>query len=125
MSKTFRLGLFVLTTLLIFGVGVFWIGSKQYLFQSTYRLNAEFQSASGMLHGAVVRVGGIQEGTVKEIYLPPRSDAKVRIEMKLKRGTRSVIKKDSIAVIKSEGLVGDKYIDISFGSTNSPSVNEG
>jgi len=125
MSKTFRLGLFILATLVIFGFGVFWIGSKQFLFHSTYRLQAEFQNVGGLSDGAVVRVGGLHEGTVKQIDLPPRPDQKVRVVMDLHRSTRAVVRKDSVAAIKSEGLVGDKYVEISFGSNSAPAVNDG
>jgi phospholipid/cholesterol/gamma-HCH transport system substrate-binding protein len=125
MSKSFRLGLFIIAMLVIFALGVFWIGSKQFLFRSTYRLQAEFQNVAGLVEGAVVRVGGIQEGTVKRIDLPPRPDQKVRVVMDLDRNTRAVVKKDSVAAIQSEGLVGDKYVEISFGSNGGPAVNDG
>ena len=116
MSKAFRLGLFVIATLLIFGAGVFWIGSKQFLFHSTYRLNAEFSNVAGLNAGSEVRVGGIHEGAVRQIVLPTKPNERVRILMDLAPGTRNVIKKDSSAVIRSEGLVGDKFVEISFGS---------
>lgn len=125
MSRPFRLGLFIVATLLLFGVGVFWIGSKQFLFHSTYRLNAEFQNVAGLANGAVVRVGGISEGTVKRIDLPPRPDQKVRVVMDLQKSTRAVVRKDSVAAIKAEGLVGDKYVEISFGSNNAAVVDDG
>src|SRR4051812_35573571 len=125
MTKTFRLGLFIVVTLVIFGFGVFWIGSKQFLFHSTYRLQAEFQNVAGLADGAVVRIGGIHKGTVKRIDLPPRPDQKVRVVMDLDQKTRAVVKKDSVAAIKSEGLVGDKYVEVSFGSTGTPAVSDG
>jgi phospholipid/cholesterol/gamma-HCH transport system substrate-binding protein len=125
MSKSFRLGLFIIAILVIFGFGVFWIGSKQFLFHSTYQLQAEFQNVAGLADGAVVRVGGIHKGTVRRIDLPPRPDQKVRVVMDLDRSTRAVVKKDSVAVIQSEGLVGDKYVEISFGSSGAPTVGEG
>src|SRR5207244_11316401 len=57
----------------------FWIGNKQFLFHSTYRLNAEFQNVAGLNGGAEVRVGGIHEGTVRQIQLPVRPNEKVRV----------------------------------------------
>jgi len=125
MSKAFRLGVFILATLLIFGGGVFWIGSKQFLFSSTYLLNADFQNVAGLTDGAEVRVGGIHQGTVKRIDLPPRPDQKVRVVMDLRSATREVIKNDSVASIKAEGLVGDKYVEISFGSNEAHKVSDG
>ena len=125
MSRTFRLGVFIVTTLLIFAAGVFWIGKKQYLFHSTYRLQADFQNVAGLDGGAEVRVAGIHEGTVRQIQLPARPSDEARVLMDLAAGTRNVIKKDSVATIRSEGLVGDKYVEISIGSERSPKVNDG
>src|SRR2546423_262455 len=99
MSKMFRLGLFLVTMLVIFGVGVFWIGNKQFLFHSTYRLNAEFPNVGGLANGAEVRVGGIHEGSVKRINLPPNPNGKVTVLMDLNENTKNVIRKDSIAAI--------------------------
>lgn len=125
MSKEVRLGIFVVAALGLFAFGVFWIGNRQFRFVSTYELNADFQNAAGLTEGAPVRVGGVQEGAVHRIDLPQRPDQKVRVEMDLRDLTRGVIKKDSIAAIRTEGLVGDQYIEISFGSTSSPSVAGG
>ena len=111
MSRAFRLGVFIVTALLIFGAGVFWIGKNQMLFQSKYRLNAEFKTVAGLAGGAEVRVAGIQKGTVRRIDLPQRPDRKVRVEMDLDTETRKILKKDSTAAIHTEGLMGDEYIE--------------
>jgi phospholipid/cholesterol/gamma-HCH transport system substrate-binding protein len=125
MSRAFRLGLFVVATLAIFAGGVFLIGNREFLFRSTYRLNAEFQNVSGLGGGAEVRVGGIDEGTVHSIDLPHNPGQKVRVVMDMSAGTRDVIKKDSVASIQAEGLVGDKYVEITFGSEQAPKVKNG
>src|SRR5229473_2929873 len=125
MSRAFRLGLFIVAALLIFAAGVFWIGEKHFLFSSTYRLSAEFPNVAGLNGGAEVRVGGIHEGTVRQIQLPMRPNDKVHVVMELANGTRSVIKNDSVATIRSEGLVGDKFVEISFGSDQAPKVKNG
>src|SRR5213080_2192493 len=125
MSRAFRLGIFIVATLLIFAAGVFWIGKKQFLFHSTYRLQAEFQNVAGLNGGAEVRVGGIHEGTVRQIQLPMRPNEKVRVHMDMAGPTRSVINNDSVAIILSEGLVGDKFVEISFGSEQAAKVKEG
>ena len=125
MSKEFRLGLFIVVTLAVLGAGVFLIGSKESLFRSTYRLKAQFQNVSGLIDGADVRVGGIHKGTVRSIQLPRRPDEKLTVVMDLENATRDVIKKDSVASIKSEGLLGDKYLEISFGSAEVGKVQDG
>jgi phospholipid/cholesterol/gamma-HCH transport system substrate-binding protein len=122
MTRTFRLGAFIVATLLVFAAGIFWIGHMQFLFDKTYRLNADFQNVAGLNNGAEVRVAGIHEGTVKRIDLPSKPTDKVRVVMDLQKGTRDVIKKDSVAAIRSEGLVGDKYVEISLGSEQAAQV---
>lgn len=125
MSRAFRLGLFIILTLLIFWAGIFLIGSKEYLFRSTYRLNADFSNVAGLNGGAEVRVGGIHEGTVRLIQLPTHPGDKVRVVMDLAPATHNVIKQDSLASIKSEGLVGDKFVEVSFGSEEASKVKNG
>lgn len=125
MSTAFRLGVFIVGTMLVLAAGVFLIGSKEFLFSSTYTLRSDFKSVGGLADGAQVRVGGIPEGTVKHIVLPKRPDQKVTVEMNLQRSTQNVLKKDSIASIKSEGLLGDKYVEISFGSDEAERLKSG
>jgi phospholipid/cholesterol/gamma-HCH transport system substrate-binding protein len=125
MSKSFRLGVFIFSMLAIFAAGIFWIGSKRYLFEHTYRLNADFENVAGLNNGAEVRVGGIHQGTVTRIELPRHPGEKVRVVMHLKGATRNVLRKDSLAAIRSEGLVGDKYVEISFGSDRAQKVADG
>ena len=72
-----------------------------------------------------MRVGGIQRGTVKKIELPSRSNQKVIVVMKLDGRTRNIVKKDSVAAIRSEGLLGDKYVEVSFGSANAEALKDG
>jgi phospholipid/cholesterol/gamma-HCH transport system substrate-binding protein len=122
MSRAFRLGVFIVAALLIFAAAVFWIGKNRMLFQSKYRLNAEFEKVSGLTVGAEVRVSGIQKGTVRRIDLPNRPDQKVRVEMDLDSETRRVIRKDSTASIKAEGLIGDEYVEIAPGTNDAPPV---
>jgi len=76
-------------------------------------------------HGGEVRIGGIHKGTVKQILLPSRSDGEMTVVMSLESSTRKVIKKDSVASIQTEGLMGSKYVEISFGSDNAPQVENG
>jgi phospholipid/cholesterol/gamma-HCH transport system substrate-binding protein len=124
-TSTFRLGAFIAFALLILSVGIFVIGGKQSLFRSTYRVKADFQNVSGLNEGADVRVGGIQEGTVRRIELPRRPDEKVTVVMDLATATRDIVKEDSTASIRSEGLLGDKYVEVSFGSQGAKSLEDG
>lgn len=125
MSRAVRLGIFIVGTLAAAAAAVFLIGSKNFSFARTYRLYADFQNVAGLEDGADVRVAGIKEGTVKHVYLPAKPGDPVRVEMKLNVPTRDVVRKDSVAKIHSEGLVGDQYVEIGMGTNASPKVNDG
>ena len=125
MSSNARLGGFVLLALTMFGVMVFLLGDKQFLFKRTYRLNAPFDSVAGLESGAPVRAGGVRIGTVHAIALPHQPDDKVIVQMDLENSTREVIKQDSVASIETEGLLGSKYVGISFGSQQATDLHDG
>jgi MlaD protein len=125
MSRTFWLGVFIVGTLLILACGVFLIGDKDFLFSSTFPLKTEFENVGGLSDGTDVRVGGIREGTVQGLVLPGGPDDKVIVLMKMQQSTRNLIRKDSVASIKTAGLLGDEYIEISFGSKQAPLLASG
>jgi phospholipid/cholesterol/gamma-HCH transport system substrate-binding protein len=125
MSRAFRLGVFIVATLLILAAGILLIGDQRFLFTRTFDLKADFQNVGGLSGGAEVRVGGIHEGTVRTIKLPSRPGEKVTVVMDLAASTRDIIKKDSVAWIKTEGLLGDKYVEVSFGSKEAEKVKDG
>ena len=125
MSRTFRLGAFIVATLAVLAIGIFLIGNKELLFSSTYRLGASFRNVAGLNNGADVRVGGIHKGTVRMIQLPAKSSGDMKVVMQMEDSTQRVIKQDSVASIQTEGLMGDKYVEVSFGSDNAPSVKDG
>jgi phospholipid/cholesterol/gamma-HCH transport system substrate-binding protein len=125
MSQNLRLGAFILITLTILATGVFLIGSRESMFRSSYKVRADFDNVAGLNEGADVRVGGLRKGSVKNIHLPKRADGKVVVLMDLEKETQSIVKMDSVADIKSQGMLGDKYIEISFGSMDAEKLRGG
>lgn len=125
MSRAARLGAFIVGMLTILALGIFIISSKQYLFKSTYELKARFDNVAGLDEGADVRVGGVHSGTVKQILLPHKPGEKVMVVMELGKSTHEIIKRDSVASIETEGLLGNQYLAVSFGSSNANDVQDG
>ena len=125
MSRVARLGAFIVTTMAILVIGVFIIGSKQYLFSSTYRLKTQFDNVVGLEAGGDVRVGGVHSGAVRTIVLPHKPGDKVTVIMDLGNSTHEIIKQDSIASIETEGLLGNQFLAISFGSAGQANVRDG
>jgi phospholipid/cholesterol/gamma-HCH transport system substrate-binding protein len=125
MSRSFRLGLFMLTTLAILAACIFLVGREESKFGSNYLVRSDFENVAGLSEGADVRVGGIRKGTVRSIHLPKTPDGKVVVTMELAKETQDIVKQDSVASIKSEGLLGDKYVEISFGSVEAARLKNG
>jgi phospholipid/cholesterol/gamma-HCH transport system substrate-binding protein len=125
MSRVARLGAFIVATLVVLAAGVFIIGSKEYLFSSTYNLKAQFENVAGLADGADVQVGGVHSGTVTGIELPKKPGEKVTVIMELARSTHAIIKQDSVASIETEGMLGNQYVAISFGSAGQAEVKDG
>ena len=125
MSRVARLGAFIVVTMAILAVGVFIIGSKEYLFRSTYHLKAQFDTVAGLAAGADVQVGGVHSGTVESIKLPHKPGEQVTVLMDLDKSTHEIIKQDSIASIETEGVLGNQFVSISFGSAGQAEVKDG
>jgi phospholipid/cholesterol/gamma-HCH transport system substrate-binding protein len=125
MSRAARLGAFIIATLAILVAGVFIIGNKQYLFSSTYQLKARFDNVEGLDAGGDVRVGGVHTGTVRSIILPHKPGEKVTVVMDMGKATHEIIKQDSVVTIETEGLLGNQYLAVSFGSAAAGEVRDG
>jgi len=125
MARTVRLGAFILLTLTILAVGIFIIGSKQYLFKPTYQLKTKFSNVVGLSEGADVLIGGVHTGTVQSINLPTNAGDQITVVLLLNESTRKIVKQDSVASIDTEGLLGSQYVAVSFGSADKPEVKNG
>ena len=125
MTRVARLGAFIVVALAVLAAGIFIIGSKNYLFSSTYRLKAQFDNVAGLTNGADVQVGGVHSGTVHSIDLPHKPGDKVTVVMDLDKSTHEIIKRDSVASIETEGVLGNQFLAISFGSAGQDDVKDG
>ncbi|WP_263358992.1 MlaD family protein [Acidicapsa ligni] len=125
MSRTARLGAFILGTLAVLVLGIFIIGSKKYLFTPTYTLRAKFANVAGLQSGADVLIGGVHSGTIRSIDLPTNPADKVTVTMELNKATHTIVKQDSIASIQTEGLLGNQFVSLSFGSPGQADVKDG
>ena len=117
-----KLGVFVTLGVLFFIIGIYIIGQKQRLFSDTFTVNAVFKNVNGLLVGNNVRFTGINVGTVDDIII--LNDTSVQVVMITDEDTHRFIKKDAKAIIGSEGLMGNKTINITHGSPNQTKVEE-
>lgn len=110
------LGIFVSAGIALFIAGIYFIGDRQQMFSKTFTIRAIFKDVSGLQVGNNVRFAGIVVGTVDNIEI--MSDTTVRVDMIIEEGPRKFIRKDSKAIIGTDGLMGSKIVTISVGSQN-------
>jgi phospholipid/cholesterol/gamma-HCH transport system substrate-binding protein len=113
-KNNIRLGIFVTIGMLLLITAIYFIGNRQHLFSRTIRISGLFKDISGLQIGNNVRFSGINIGTIEDIVIV--SDSMVRVDMILEQKTQKFIKSDAIAVIGSEGLMGNKVLNITAGS---------
>jgi len=117
-----RLGLFIIGGLAIFVLAIFIIGKQKNLFNPVFKLTTTFYNVSGLQVGNNIRFSGINVGTVNSIKII--NDSTVRVEMIIRKEIKQFIKSDSEVAIGSEGLIGDRLLIITQGSSNSKEVGE-
>jgi len=121
----FRVGVFVLVALAVFLGLVYALGARARLFEARYRIHADFTEVGGLVEGATVRLAGVQIGRVTGVRLPGEPGGKVRVDLTIARRYSDRIRKNSIARIETQGLLGDKIVEITVGNATAPPVAPG
>jgi phospholipid/cholesterol/gamma-HCH transport system substrate-binding protein len=115
-TKKIIVGIFMAGCLLLFGVGLFLIGDSNQLFTKSFHVYADFAKITGIQDGGKVRVAGMDAGTVTRIDVPARPGAKFRIHFRVVEKLHPIVRQDSVASIQTDGLLGNKYLQIDAGS---------
>jgi phospholipid/cholesterol/gamma-HCH transport system substrate-binding protein len=124
-AAKFRVGLFVLVALVAFLGAVYALGARARLFESRYTIHADFTEVGGLVEGATVRLAGVQIGRVSAVTLPPHPGGKVRVNLTIGRQFSDRIRKNSVARIETQGLLGDRIVEITVGDASAPPVGPG
>jgi phospholipid/cholesterol/gamma-HCH transport system substrate-binding protein len=124
-TKTFkvRLGLFIAGGLMIFIVAIFVIGRQKNLFNPVFTLTTTFYNISGLQVGNNIRFSGINVGTVGNIKII--NDSTVLVDLIIEKDVQKFIKADCQVAIGSSGIIGDRILIISQGSSDASIVKEG
>jgi phospholipid/cholesterol/gamma-HCH transport system substrate-binding protein len=121
-----RVGLFVLVGLSVLAAGIFYVTGAGTI-GPKYRLITYLPEVSGLSNGAPVRLDGVEVGNVESIRLAPRIPGKVReknrnieVVMRVSKQYEKDILTDSAASLVTEGLLGNRYVNLSLGITGVP-----
>jgi phospholipid/cholesterol/gamma-HCH transport system substrate-binding protein len=121
----FRVGIFVLVSLVAFLGMIYLLGARARLFESRYTIHADFTEVGGLNEGATVRLAGVQIGRVTGVHLPGQPGGKVRIDMTVGKQFADRIRANSVARIETQGLLGDRLVEITVGTAAAPPAAPG
>lgn len=122
-SEKVKLAIFVIIGLILFILAIYFIGSKRQMFGKTGHLKAVFNNVNGLQLGNNVRFSGINIGTVQGIEMI--NDTTINVDMIINTNMFNYIKKDAIATISTDGLVGSMLINILPGEGLVPNIEPG
>ncbi len=105
-----NLGLFIIISTLILITALYFIGNRQNLFGKTFKISSMFKNVNGLQLGNNVRYSGINVGTVKNIVMV--NDTTIWVNMIIEDKILKHLKKNAVATIGSDGLVGSMIINI-------------
>ena len=125
LAAQLRVGLFVLIALATFLGMIYALGARARLFEARYTIHADFTEVGGLAEGATVRLAGVQIGRVSAVQLPSQPGGKVRVDLNISRQYSDRIRKNSVARIDTQGLLGDKIVEITVGTAGAPIVTPG
>mgnify|MGYP002631392258 FL=1 len=112
----FLVGCFVLVGLVAVLYLAIQVGSARFFGSDSYTLKARFSSASGVNPGSRIEIAGVRVGTVKDVNLSDNFFAIVSLELPI----TIQLDDDTIASVKTAGLIGDRFIDLSPGGSGFP-----
>jgi len=124
--QALRVGALTAVCLSIAAATVFYVGQEQHLFQRRVSYQCHFHRTNGLQVGAPVSLTGVVIGNVEAMAFPPDVDAQfIVVHVRVVGDVAPRIRENSIASVKTLGLLGDKFIDLTAGTTESPPLKPG
>jgi phospholipid/cholesterol/gamma-HCH transport system substrate-binding protein len=118
-ARDIKVGIFVLAGLVFSGAVIFLIGDERRLFASSSQFFTQFNDVQGLKSGAPIRMGGIDIGHVSSVgYGSKPTDATIYVTLEVVKSESQRIRTDSVAKVTTKGLLGDKMIEITKGTTS-------
>ena len=125
-SNYTKVGIFVTLGLVVAAALIFVIGDERHMFNRKVILHTQFHDVGGLRAGSPVRMGGVNVGQVLAVrFSNDPHDPDLHVDMEVVDDALVRIRRNSVAVIASKGLLGDKALDISIGDPRQPQLHNG
>lgn len=116
-------GIFILIGLAIFIATILTLGSQKKTFERSITVKSFFDNVNGLQKGNNIWFSGVKVGTIKKVVLTGKGE--VEVDMNIESHSREFIRKDAKAKISTDGLIGNKIIEIYGGSLTAPAIEDG
>ncbi len=121
MSKSIKVGIFMLLGILLSAFIIFLIGDKRNFWHKEVSYQASFADVAGLKPGAPVRMGGVDVGAVKRVgHSPSIADPRIYVTLEVVATESERIRETTIATVSNKGLLGDKMIELTSDGTGAP-----
>src|ERR1700748_1663063 len=122
-KSNLKLGVFVIAGFLVFLFFIIMVSKRRNLFGSMFELKTHFSNLNGLAKGDNVLFSGLQAGSVRKIAII--SDTIIEVDLAIDENLRSFIPKNTTAAVTTDGLVGDKIVNLVPGRGNFRHVEDG
>ncbi len=124
--RRLRVGLFTAGLIVLLAAAILLLGKKQRLFVRQVRYETRFEHVGGLVPGAPVWLNGVVVGSVDEVTLPPDpTQRQILVSFLVDAEMARRVRADSRVRIATLGLLGDRYLEVTSGSTSQPKLREG
>lgn len=124
-SKKIWVGVFLVGGAVLFAFGLFLIGTSKQLFAHHFEVYTELNKVDTLQPGAKVRVSGMDAGEITDIQVPRTPSSRFRLTLHVDQKFHPIVREDSVTSVETEGMVGNKYLNIEKGSDHSPECPPG
>lgn len=116
-------GIFIFLALVILVMTILTLGSQKKTFGDSVGVKSYFDNVNGLQKGNNIWFSGVKVGTIKNITI--KGNGRVEVEMNVEDKSAGFIKKDAMAKLSTDGLIGNKIIEIYGGSPESAPISQG
>jgi phospholipid/cholesterol/gamma-HCH transport system substrate-binding protein len=117
-NRFLAVGIFIIAGIVLFALGIFLVGSRHEAFSRHVLIYTEFADLDGIDKGSKVQVAGMDAGQVVKVDVPNSPNARFRVQMRIDERFHGLVRTDSVVTVDTEGVVGDTFLTIHFGSQN-------
>lgn len=122
-TDSVKLGMFVLTGIVVLILTLYMIGKNRGMFTDSFELKTHFRAVNGLISGNNVRYAGIEIGAVESVVF--LNDTTIEVNMNIQTKMRGIIRRNAVASLGTDGLIGNRVVNIFPGLGEAPLANVG